>query len=63
MLSVIDMQIPGGWSDREITIGPNAFRLFTPTDPDALLDKLESPEAATNPHFADPYWAKLWPAA
>jgi len=63
MASIIYNKVPGGWSDRSITIGPHQFRLFTPTDPDALLEKLESPEASTNPHFADPYWAKLWPAA
>jgi predicted nicotinamide N-methyase len=63
MTSVIDNDVPGGWSERSITIGPHQLRLFTPADPDALLDKLESPEANTNRHFVDPYWAKLWPAA
>jgi predicted nicotinamide N-methyase len=63
MASIIHNNVPGGWSDRSITIGPHQIRLFTPTHPDALLEKLESPEASTNPHFADPYWAKLWPAA
>ncbi len=63
MASAVSTEIPGGWSDHSITIGPHQFRLFTPTDPDALLEKLESPEAATNAHFADPYWGKLWPAA
>jgi predicted nicotinamide N-methyase len=55
--------IPGGWSNREVTVGPHIFRLHTPTDPDEVLSQLESPEAATQPHLADPYWAKLWPAA
>src|SRR3954468_15735379 len=63
MASIIDNDVPGGWADCSIAIGPHQFHLFTPTDPDALLEKLESPDAATNPHFADPYWAKLWPAA
>lgn len=63
MASITERAVPGGWSDREVTIGPHRFRLFTPTDPDALLEHLESPETATQPHFADPYWAKLWPAA
>src|SRR5262245_47538931 len=61
--SITDRAIPGGWSDREVPIGPHRFRLFTPTDPDALLEHLESPEATTQLHLADPYWAKLWPAA
>lgn len=61
--SITEHPIPGGWSDREVVVGPHRFRLFTPTDPDELLQHLESPEAATSPHLADPYWAKLWPAA
>jgi predicted nicotinamide N-methyase len=63
MASITERAVPGGWSDREVTIGPHRFRLFTPTDPDALLEHLEAPETATQPHLADPYWAKLWPAA
>src|SRR5262245_35976133 len=63
MTSITERAVPGGWSDREVTIGPHRFHLFTPTDPDALLEYLESPETATQPHLADPYWAKLWPAA
>ena len=63
MASITDKAVPGGWSDREVTVGPHVFRLFTPTDPDELLNHLESPEATTQPHLADPYWAKLWPAA
>jgi len=63
MPSITEKSVPGGWSDIEAAIGPHVFRLFTPTDPDRLLDHLESPEATTQPHLADPYWAKLWPAA
>jgi predicted nicotinamide N-methyase len=55
--------VPGGWSDCQVAVGPHSFRLYTPTDPDQLLEHLESPEAATQSHLADPYWAKLWPAA
>ena len=61
--SITEQAIPGGWSDREVVVGPHTFKLFTPTDPDELLNHLESPEATTQPHLADPYWAKLWPAA
>ena len=39
------------------------FTILTPRDPDAVLDTIEWPAAASNPHLADPYWAKLWPAA
>ncbi len=61
--SVSNRPIPGGWSERAVTVGPHAFQLLTPTDPDAVLGELESPEATHHPHLADPYWAKLWPAA
>ena len=63
MSSVTQRFIPGGWSDREVAVGSRVFRLWTPTNPDELLDHLETPRAAANPHLADPYWAKLWPAA
>jgi len=63
LASITENVIPGGWCDRDIPIGPHRFRLWTPTDPDELLTALESPEAAAHPHLADPYWAKLWPAA
>jgi predicted nicotinamide N-methyase len=61
--SITSRPIPGGWTDLDVAIGPHAFRLHTPTNPDALLAHLEEPTAATQPHLADPYWAKLWPAA
>jgi predicted nicotinamide N-methyase len=63
MASITDQFVPGGWSDREVWIGPFVFKLFTPTDPDELLSHLQPPETASQAHFADPYWAKLWPAA
>jgi predicted nicotinamide N-methyase len=63
MASITNHPVPGGWSDREMAVGPHTFKLFTPSDPDALLDHLQSPDAAAQPHLADPYWAKLWPAA
>jgi len=60
---VVERAIPGGWSDRQVPVGPHLFRLHTPADPDEVLGQIESPEAANQPEFADPYWAKLWPAA
>jgi predicted nicotinamide N-methyase len=62
-VTITDQVIPGGWSEIEVAIGRHRLRLLTPADPDELLNHLESPEAATRPHLADPYWAKLWPAA
>lgn len=63
MPSLADLSIPGGWSIRQVKIDPFDFELLTPTDPDAVLGELEAPQDASQPHLADPYWAKLWPAA
>jgi predicted nicotinamide N-methyase len=63
MPSISDEHIPGGWTEREVAVGPHSVRLLTPTDPDELLKHLESAEGTMSPHFADPYWSKLWPAA
>lgn len=63
MTPVSQTEIPGGWSDREVVIGPHTFRLWTPTNPDAVLEKIEEPSEGARPHLVDPYWAKLWPAA
>jgi predicted nicotinamide N-methyase len=61
--SIAQTAIPGGWTDRSVAVGPFLFQLWTPADPDELLNQLD--ESATNlpQHLADPYWAKLWPAA
>ena len=54
--------IPGGWSEQEIAVASRTFRMLLPADPDRFLDDLdESPSAPKE--LADPYWAKLWPAA
>ena len=63
MDSVTNTAIPGGWTEREVAVGRHAFRLAVPAEPDAFLEQLEDPAATDKPHLADPYWAKLWPAA
>jgi predicted nicotinamide N-methyase len=63
MPSLADLDVPGGWSERTVVVGPHSFRLLLPTEPDAFLEQLEDPATTAQPHFADPYWAKLWPAA
>jgi len=63
MPSIADLPIPGGWTEREIAVGPRSFRLLTPADPDELLNHLVEPRDTSRPYLADPYWAKLWPAA
>lgn len=63
MPSLADLEIPGGWSERTVVVGPHAFKLLLPAEPDAFLEQLEDPATTDQPHLADPYWAKLWPAA
>jgi predicted nicotinamide N-methyase len=63
MGSIERLAIPGGWTQREVVVGPHAFLLLTPADPDELLNHLVEPLNTSEPHLADPYWAKLWPAA
>ena len=61
--SIANLPIPGGWTEREVAVEPRTFRLLTPADPDELLNHLVEPLDTSQPHLADPYWAKLWPAA
>jgi predicted nicotinamide N-methyase len=61
--SIARTAIPGGWADRSVAVGPFLFQLWTPADPDELLNQLDESAANLPPHLADPYWAKLWPAA
>lgn len=63
MPSLAELSIPGGWSIRQVKLETFDFELLTPADPDAVLGELEATHAASQPHLADPYWAKLWPAA
>jgi predicted nicotinamide N-methyase len=37
--------------------------LLVPAEPDEFLNHLVEPIDSAQPHLADPYWAKLWPAA
>ena len=61
--SITSLAIPGGWSEREVTVGLLTFRLLTPAEPDEFLNHLVEPLDTTTPHLANPYWAKVWPAA
>ena len=63
MSSISELAIPGGWTERDVAVGPRTFRLLTPADPDEFLNHLVEPLDPSQPHLADPYWAKVWPAA
>ena len=49
--------VPGGWKQETVTVpapgGERRFLLWTPADPDAVLESCEP--------GSDPYWATLWP--
>jgi predicted nicotinamide N-methyase len=62
-MSVTELSIPGGWSERDVAIGPLTIKLLTPADPDEFLNHLVEPIDTSRPYLADPYWAKVWPAA
>jgi predicted nicotinamide N-methyase len=59
--SVADRPIPGGWSEREFSLGDRPLRILLPAQPDEFLEQLEQTTAAAQE--ADPYWAELWPAS
>ena len=60
--TLANRQIPGGWSEQDIAVVGRTFRMLLPADPDRFLDDLEESPSAPK-ELADPYWAKLWPAA
>ena len=60
--SLAAQTIPGGWSEQDVTVGGHTFRMLLPADPHRFLDDLDESPAAPK-ELADPYWAKLWPAA
>ncbi|MEX0702619.1 MAG: methyltransferase [Planctomycetales bacterium] len=55
-------EIPGGWSERALSVGERRFVLTLPAAPDDFLD---DPEVLAENRRDDfmPYWAYLWPAA
>jgi predicted nicotinamide N-methyase len=61
--SLADYPLPGGWTQRTLPIGRQTFVLRVPANPDAVLDCLEAAHPTAQPHYVDPYWARLWPAA
>lgn len=57
--SITAKPIPGGWTERRISVGDRTFDLILPADPDQFLDHLDADASQE----ADPYWAALWPTA
>lgn len=55
-------EVPGGWTIRDIDIGPRTLRLTLPAVPDAFLEDAGVQEAHHRDEYM-PYWAYLWPAA
>jgi predicted nicotinamide N-methyase len=62
MRSVTERPIPGGWSERQISVAGRCFHIVLATDPDKFLDDYtEDPSAPRE--LRDPYWARLWPVS
>jgi predicted nicotinamide N-methyase len=59
--SVTDQSIPGGWSEREFTLGDHQLHILLPAQPDEFLEQLE--QTTVTAQEVDPYWAELWPAS
>src|SRR5690349_8448826 len=61
-LSVTDVAVPGGWSQRSVEIAGRTFDLLLPAQPDAFLETLATlPSSEHDKH--DVYWSQLWQAA
>ena len=64
MDSVRALTIPGGWTERDVTVGDRTFHLLLPANPDAFIEELNEAELPTLPKMrSDPFWAQLWQAA
>ncbi|MGE0758786.1 MAG: methyltransferase [Pirellulaceae bacterium] len=60
LATIARMPIPGGWTRQVVKVGEREIPLILPADADRFLDELE---VADSPALADPFWARLWPAA
>jgi predicted nicotinamide N-methyase len=59
--SIRDVEIPGGWTEKQLELAGRQLSIVLPTDADQLLDHLERDDQPL--HITDPYWARLWPTA
>jgi predicted nicotinamide N-methyase len=59
--SIRDVPIPGGWEETAIELAGRRLSILLPANADGFLDHIESVDQPL--HIADPYWARLWPAA
>lgn len=62
-MSVAERWIPGGWTERAVTLAGREFTLLVPAAPDDVLFHLEEHPDPRQGLGADPYWAKLWPTS
>ncbi|MFO0870961.1 MAG: methyltransferase domain-containing protein [Pirellulales bacterium] len=61
--SLADTPIPGGWTERSVTVAGRVWQLLLPADPDEFLQELPEPDTTAPLFRAQPYWAQLWSAA
>lgn len=56
------LDIPGGWAERDVTLGGRVFRLVLPAAPEAFL-KADKNVGSAEDAVRTTYWQYLWPAA
>lgn len=57
------LSIPGGWTERDVSVGDHVFSLLLPASPDDILEQLDDRQTNLPPMYADPYWSQLWQTA
>jgi predicted nicotinamide N-methyase len=60
--SVTLTPVPGGWTERTLTLEGRSFRLVLPAQPDEFLEVLSQMPRERHDD-TDVYWAQLWQAA
>jgi predicted nicotinamide N-methyase len=62
-MTLTSQPIPGGWTERELTIRGVRFPLLLPADPETVLLHFEEHAESKERIGIDPYWAHLWPTS
>lgn len=62
--SILDLEIPGGWTERQVELAGRWLSLLVPAAPDEFLNQLDEARLDELPRLrSDPYWAQVWTAA
>lgn len=62
--SIAELEIPGGWTERDVEVAGRRLSLLVPAAPDEFLNELDEATLDSLPRLrSDPYWAQVWTAA